>query len=169
MNLAHFLARACLGLPRPAVSQMPPRWLDVSQMFPRWLPDVTKMSRRCLSRTSLPDVPPRCLLDISQVSPKYSQMSPRCLPDISQMSPRYLPDVSQMSFRCLPVVSPDAFISQMSPCCLPHVSLMPPRCMSYGRRLLDVSAGLRTLSVNCFIQSSFSKCAPPWVESTPRW
>ena len=53
---------------------------DVSQ-----LPDVSKMSPRCL--------------------PEVSQVSLRCLPDVSQMSPRCLSDVSQMSLRCVPDVS----------------------------------------------------------------
>ena len=99
MNSAHFLARACLGLPRPAVSQMAPRCLpDVSQMSPRCLPDVSQMAPRWL-----PDV---------------SQMAPRWLPDVSHMSPGWLPDVSHMSPICLP----DG--SQMSPRCHPDVTQM---------------------------------------------
>ena len=109
MNLAHFLARACMGLPRPAASQTPPRCLpDGSQ----WLPDVSHMSLRCLPDVSqLPDVSkmsPRCLPEVSQVSlrclPDVSQMSPRCLSDVSQMSPRCLSDVFQMSLKCVPAL-----------------------------------------------------------------
>ena len=103
MNLAHFLARACLGLPRPAVSQMAPRCLPGgSQMAPRCLPYVSQMSPRCLPA-------PRCLQDVSQMSarglPGVSQMSSRCLSDVSKVSLRCLPDVSQMSLRCVPDVS----------------------------------------------------------------
>ena len=99
MNLAHFLARACLGLPRPAVSQMAPRCLPGgSQMAPRCLPYVSQMSPRCLPA-------PRCLQDVSQMSarglPGVSQMSSRCLSDVSKVSLRCLPDVSQMCSRCL--------------------------------------------------------------------
>ena len=106
MNLAHFLARACLGLPRPAVSQMAPRWLSmaprclpyVSQMYPRCLPDVSQRSPRCLAGGS--QISPRCHPDVSRMS--LTDISPRWF---SQMSPRYVSDISQMSLRCLSDVS----------------------------------------------------------------